>query len=64
MGKGMFEKRKTNYLSDIDKFLNNFDKDNESSSKSQMKEVKKFDNIKSQQIKDMKKIDNIKQLKD
>jgi hypothetical protein len=46
MEKFMFEKRKSNYLSDIDKFLNNFDKDNVLPSKSQMKEVQKSDSIK------------------
>jgi len=42
----MFDERKTNYLSDIDKFLNSFDKDNLSSSKSQVKEISKYNNIK------------------
>jgi hypothetical protein len=42
----MFEKRKTNYLSDIDKFLNNFDKKNSSLSQSKNREIEKFDGIK------------------
>jgi len=42
----MFEKRKTNYLSDIDKFLNNFDKNNGSLSQSKNREIEKFDGIK------------------
>jgi hypothetical protein len=55
MEKFMFEKRKSNYLSDIDKFLNNFDKDNVLPSKSQMKEVQKSDSIKKLRILNNKK---------
>jgi hypothetical protein len=42
----MFEERKKNYQSDIDKFLTNFDKGSTPVSKSQIKEIEKFDNIK------------------
>jgi len=42
----MFEKRKTNYSSDIDKFLNEFDKNNGFSSQSQKKEIEKSNDIK------------------
>ena len=46
IGNEMFEKRKTNYLSDIDKFLTNFDENNIVTSSAKKKEVEKFNNIK------------------
>ena len=42
----MFKKRKKNYLSSIDKFLNDFDKENTELSKSKIKEIEKSDKIK------------------
>jgi len=43
----MFQNLKKNYLSDIDKFLNNFDKNKKSSCTAEEKEIKKFEKIKS-----------------
>lgn len=42
----MFDNQKKNYLSDIDKFLTDFDRKDESLSLSKNKEIDKFNNVK------------------
>ena len=42
----MFQNLKKNYLSDIDKFLTNFDKNKKSLCNAEEKEIQKFEKIK------------------
>lgn len=47
----MIDNQKKNYLSDIDKFLTDFDRKDESHSESKNKEIDKFNHVKKKEIK-------------